>query len=463
MAWARRFPPCWTTIVLVAWACGRADAALATELVLWTTDTAPERLATIEYVANVFMALTDDVAVRVHTVDENDLASRVAAAAEDRSLPGLLNTGSDALLALGADGILDPDAATDMIGEIGRERFYGASLDMLHATVPGQWYAVPFHGWIQGLWYRRDWFAAAGLAPPDNWDSLLAAAAKLHDPSAGRYGILIGTEDDVYAAQVFTQIALSNDASLFEGGKPAINTEQMAQALEFYRKLAQYMPPGAHTWRARDFFLQGHLAMMFYSTFIMDDLVLGAAAADSLTGEHFPELDGAAFDVGLVDKVGVVPALNRRSRATFGSINALGIVRGLDAATRARALDFIRFLFQPDIYVTWLHMAPGGMMPVLREIAESEAFLRDPPGIFQRYGRQRLIEIVQGFDHIRTFSHPGDGFFPEASRALAEGIISRMVHQVASGVLPPDQAALAAEAELELLVSQAEATPQGNR
>jgi hypothetical protein len=38
-----------------------------------------------------------------------------------------------------------------------------------------------------------------------------------------------------------------------------------------------------------------------------------------------------------------------------------------------------------------------------------------------------------------------------------------MVHQVASGVLPPDQAALAAEAELELLVSQAEATPQGNR
>jgi multiple sugar transport system substrate-binding protein len=105
-------------------------------------------------------------------------------------------------------------------------------------------------------------------------------------------------------------------------------------------------------------------------------------------------------------------------------------------------------------------MAPGGMMPVLREIAESGVFLRDPPGIFQRYGRQRLIEIFQGFDHIRTFSHPGDGFFPEASRALAAGIISRMVHQVASGALPPDQAAPAADAELELLVSQA---PQGHR
>jgi multiple sugar transport system substrate-binding protein len=194
--------------------------------------------------------------------------------------------------------------------------------------------------------------------------------------------------------------------------------------------------------------------MMFYSTFIMDDLALAAAAADSLTGDHFHELAGAVLDVGLVDKVGMVASLSRRSPATFGSINALGVVRGLDAATRHSALDFIRFLFRPDIYVTWLHMAPGGMMPVLREIAESEDFLRDPAGIFQRYGRERLVEIIQGFDHIRTFSHPGDGFFPEASRALAAGIISRMVHEVASGAARPDQAALAAQAELERLMSQ---------
>ena len=250
---------------------------------------------------------------------------------------------------------------------------------------------------------------------------------------------------------MFSQIALANDASLFDDrGKPAITSEPMVEVLQFYHELARYTPQGAHSWRARDFFLQGRLAMMFYSTFIMDDLALAAAAADSLTGDHFPELNGAAFDVGLVDQVGMVAALDRRSRATFGSINALGVVRGLDAATRAGALDFIRFLFRPDIYVTWLHMAPGGMMPVLREIPESEDFLRDPAGIFQRYGRQRLIEVIQGFDHIRTFSHPGDGFFPEASRALAAGVISRMVHQAASGASPPDQAALAAEAEFEV-------------
>jgi multiple sugar transport system substrate-binding protein len=194
----------------------------------------------------------------------------------------------------------------------------------------------------------------------------------------------------------------------------------------------------------------------------MDDLALAAAAADSLTADHFPELSGAAFDVGLVDQVGMVAALSRRSPATFGSISALGVARDLDAATRARALDFIRFLFRPDIYVTWLHMAPGGMMPVLREIAESEAFLRDPAGVFQRYGRPRLLEIVRGFDHIRTFSHPGSGFVPAASRAFAAGIISRMVHQVASGARPPEEAAQAAAAELAALRSPGGSAPQND-
>ena len=165
--------------MIVACACVGPGTVPATELVLWTTDTAPERLATMEYVANVFMALTDDVAVRGPHPRRDDLPGRIAAAAADGNLPALLNTGSEAMLAFGADGILDQDAATEIVREIGPEQFYGAALEMLHATGPDQWFAVPFHGWVQGLWYRKDWFADAGLAPPDDWDALLAAAREL--------------------------------------------------------------------------------------------------------------------------------------------------------------------------------------------------------------------------------------------------------------------------------------------
>ena len=127
---------------------------------------------------------------------------------------------------------------------------------------------------------------------------------------------------------------------------------------------------------------------------------------------------------------------------------------GLDAATRDLALTFLEFLFRPDIYITWLHMAPGGMMPVLRDVAASEDFLRDPTGIFQRYGRDRIAAIIAGFDHIRTFSHSDGRFRPEASRAYAAGILGRLVQRAARGTDTPLNVARAAETELRQLLAE---------
>jgi multiple sugar transport system substrate-binding protein len=408
----------------------------------------------MDYVANVFMALDDDVNLQIEGIDENDFVARFADAAERGALPTLVNTGSETMLALGTDGFLDERAAGEMVEQLGRERFYDSTLDMLASEVPRAPFAVPFHGWVQGIWYRKDWFEEAGLAPPTNWHHLLTAAQRLHDPAEKRYGILVGTEADIYAAQTFTQIALANDAALFDDvGEPVVTAAPMIDALAFYRDLARYAPPGSNTPRARDFFLQGRLAMMFYSTFIMDDLANAAEAADALSQDHFPELDGASFDATLVDRVGMVPVLVEQVPAAFGSINAIGITKGLDPETRELARAFLRFVFRPDIYITWLHMAPGGMMPVLRDIAQSEDFLRDPMGIFQRYGRERITRIIAGFDNIRTFSHRDGRFYPEASRAFAAGVVSRMVRSVASGQSTPEAAAVAAEGELRQLRS----------
>ena len=53
----------------------------------------------------------------------------------------------------------------------------------------------------------------------------------------------------------------------------------MKEAVEYYAELAKYNPPGPQTWRARDYYLQGKLAMFYYSTYIMDDLALAEVAA----------------------------------------------------------------------------------------------------------------------------------------------------------------------------------------
>jgi hypothetical protein len=91
------------------------------------------------------------------------------------------------------------------------------------------------------------------------------------------------------------------------------------------------------------------------------------------------------------------------------------------------------------------------MMPVLGEIAESQNLPRDPGGMFQRCRRRRLVGIIEGFDHLQTFSHPGGRFLPDASRAVAAGIISDMVYQMASGARTAKEAAQATEVERRAL------------
>ncbi len=44
----------------------------------------------------------------------------------------------------------------------------------LNNTVDGQLYGVPVQADVSGLWYRRDWFEAEGITPPETWDTWLA-------------------------------------------------------------------------------------------------------------------------------------------------------------------------------------------------------------------------------------------------------------------------------------------------
>ncbi|MDP2737500.1 MAG: extracellular solute-binding protein [Pseudorhodobacter sp.] len=53
----------------------------------------------------------------------------------------------------------------------------------------GRPYGVPSQTTPELLFYRKDWFAEAGLTPPQTTSDVLASAQTLHDPNHGRYGI----------------------------------------------------------------------------------------------------------------------------------------------------------------------------------------------------------------------------------------------------------------------------------
>ncbi len=461
------------SVILVAlglWALGAASLCVAepqapsgtTEPVVlrvWVTEIDEDRIRAIRYLTSLYATLRDGVEVELQSVDENRFVGLFEKSLRNGTAPALVGTAAELVVALGERGYLDVRETEAAIDRIGRRRFFAGALDMLESSAGGQHYGIPFHGWIQGIWYRDDWFKREGLAAPTTWEAIIKAARVFTQPDKGTYGILLGTMKDFYAAQIFTQLALSNNARMFDAnGNVVFYSPRMVEALELYRTLARYSPPGIHTWRARDYYLQGKVAMMFYSTFIMDDLALPSVAADSLSNRNFPDLPGTDFDPQLVRNTRMVSIVHHRGNAAYGMVSALGLVRP-ELAPHGKALDavctdFLEYLYSPDVYISWLHMAPGGMMPVFRDVTGEDAFMRDLTGVFRRYGRPKVREICQGLERITNFSHTQGVSHPLASEVYARNVLSEMVVKALSGALSSEQAVLYAQERIRQIVEE---------
>jgi len=419
----------------------------------WTTQTQSDRMATIQVLIDTFEALNPDVTINLVAVDENDMATQLNTAAAANSLPAMIECAAENAVAFGSEGLLNAEAITRLINTVGKDKFYAGPLRLNESGTKGSYYAVPYHGWVQGIWYRADWFEEAGLNPPSTWEDILKAAKYFNKPAQNQYGILVGTKAEAYAEQCFTQISMANGAQLFDArGNLIFNSPEMKEAVEFYAELAKYNPPGPQTWRARDYYLQGKMAMFFYSTYIMDDLALESDAKDSLTGSNFEDLEGKNFDPELVKNTRLASTITNTQDAGYGTIVSFAIPNHGNDAKTAAAERFIRYLFTPNAYVTWLHMAPAGMNPVIKEMAVNPRFQNDPKGIFKNYGADKMAEIIQGLDSIETFSIVEGNRMAAASSIYSKQIIPQMLYRITQEGMAVDAAMKWAEGEMKKLM-----------
>ncbi len=419
----------------------------------WTTQTQSDRLATIQVLIDTYTTLYPDVSINLVAVDENDLATHVQTASAAGTLPAMFEAPAETAVAFGVEGIVDINAVTKVVNGIGKDKFYQGALKVLETSAKDGYYALPYHGWVQGIWYRADWFEEAGLEPPTTWEATLKAAKYFYQPDKNQYGILVGTMAEGYTEQCFTPIAMANNAALFDkDGNLVFNSPEMKEAVEYYAELAKYTPPGPQTWRARDYYLQGKLAMFYYSTYIMDDLALAEVAAGSLTSENFDNLKGTGFDPELVNKTKLAPIMTNKASAGYGTVVSFSLFNQEESAKTAAAQNFIKYLYTQNAYITFLHMAPGGMNPMLKEISTNARFQNDPKGIFKHYGAEKMGEIIQGLDSIETFSIVGGNRMEAASVITAQQILPQMLYKVTQEGMDVDKAMAWAEGEMKKLV-----------
>ena len=415
----------------------------------WTTDNEEERVQVYEAVAAKYMEQNPDVEVRIIPIEEAGVSQRIATAVAANRKPDIVRMGVERVATFAADGILDEDAAEAVISDLGQDDFRQGPLNMVTNPATGKYSAVPFDGWIQAIWYREDLFDELGLAAPVAWEDIKASCEAI--PGAGDflYGVTLGTDPGQnYGHQVFEQVAISNDAWPFDGeGNVTMNTPEMIAALEFYTSLQDCATPGPQYWRgAREAYEYDQSGMLFYSTYIMDDLVDGSGLEDGGNVE-LPTPDLAA-------RTGFAPRMEGpNGSASYGQLVTLGIIDGADP----EAQDVVKF-FMTEGYQDVLALAPFGKVPVLTSAVEE---WKGSSEYFQNYDPETLDQIANGYDTMQRWLFRPD--YDATQRAVIGDIEGRLliptvISNIAlEGSMTPETAAEFLQEQVEALLAERQA------
>jgi len=423
----------------------KAPTGEKTVVEFWSTDNEEERINTYEAVAARFMAEHPEIEVRIVPIEEAGVTQRMATALAANRPPDIIRMGVERVAAFAADEILDEAAAEAVIKSVGLDDFRAGPLQMVTNPATGKYAAIPYDGWIQAIWYRADVFEQLGLNAPVSWDDIEAACKGTPGTGGLLYGITLGTDPGQnYGHQVFEQVAISNNAWPFdEAGNVTMNTAEMVEALRFYTSLQDCAMPGPQYWRgAREAYELDQSAMLFYSTYIMDDLVDGSGMEDG--GKVQLAVDDLAA------KTGFAPEMKGpNGSASYGQLVTLAIPKGAKPEAQMVAEYFLT-----DGYIDVLSLAPFGKVPVLKSAVDG---WKDLSPYFANYEADTLAQIANGYETMQRWLFRPD--YDTTERAVVGDIEARLliptvISNIAlEGIMTPETGAEWLQEQVEILLA----------
>ncbi len=411
----------------------------------WSTDNEEERVDTYEAIAAAFMAEHPEIDVRIVPIEEAGVTQRIATALAANRPPDIIRMGIERVAAFAADEILDEDAAGAVIANIGEDDFRAGPLAMVANPATGRYAAIPVDGWIQAIWYRADVFDELGLNAPETWDDITAACQGTPGTGGLLYGITLGTDPGQnYGMQVFEQVAISNNAWPFdEAGNVTFDTAEMVEALRFYTSLQDCAMPGPQYWRgAREAYELDQAAMLFYSTYIMDDLVDGSGLADG--GKVQIAVDDLAEKTGFASQM-----VGPNGSASYGQLVTFAIPKGADPEAQ-----MVVEYFLTEGYIDILALAPFGKVPVLKSAVDG---WKELSPYFEYYSSDALGQIANGYETMQRWLFRPD--YDTTERGVIGDIEGRLLIPTAisnialEGIMTPESAAAWLQGEVEGLLA----------
>lgn len=350
-----------STMAVAACSSGSAasgkNSASGQTITVWSEENDPDRVATTQAIAAQFTKATG-IKVKIVGIAEDQFHQLITSDAAAGKLPDVVGAlPLDAVQFMASNGLVDTDATSAAIGDLGASTFAPSALKL--TQYQGKQVAVPSDAWVQLLLYRKDLFDKLGLAAPTSYAAITAAAQKLQQ--TGIAGIsMANVANDAFTEQTFEYLALANNCQMVDAqGNIQLTSKACEDSFSFYTDLIRQdsMPGTQDVDTTRASYFAGKAGMTIWSSYILDEMA-------GLRKDAMPSCAQCKSDPAyLAENSGIVTALqgpDGSAPANFGEINSWTITSG---GSSAAAQKFVEYMLSTG-YTDWLGMAPEGKVPV---------------------------------------------------------------------------------------------------
>lgn len=370
-----------TVLVIVTLAFSISSCEEVIELTFWHHEAPAHRVAAFQEVIDLFEAEYPNIKVTQEVVMWGDAWIKTIAAIEAGSGPDFQFSIPDLLLTSYLLDALVP--VTDIVEELDKEYdFIDDQIAIYYHE--GEYWGVPIFTMVMLLTYKPSLLEkyVGTTEPPKNWEEYLEYAEKLTDPENNVYGVGLGGGINLMVTEQAYIFMTNTGAKFFdEEGNVIFNSPETIQAMEMYRDLFQYTPPGAEAWSWGEQEMNtmiGRTAMTSFFPAVQRRFDMELDSDDYAAVAHPYPADGQPGTLTYPNEIHIYKWTAERP----GHLEA--------------TYDFIRFIMRPDVnYKLTAGQDPGVFYPVTVAAQEAPEFWADP--IISRYEEinRTAIEVLK--------------------------------------------------------------------
>lgn len=416
---------------------------------VWHTEPNPNTVAVMDEIIADFIALHPDVHIEHEAVGWGDLDLKMQAALAAGAPPTLAHGQTYVERSLADKGMLAP--LNEVIEHIGEDDIF----PVVRRTIlseDGNYYGLTHAVGTDVTVFRKDFYREAGVdeAPPETWADWVEDLKALTRDTTGdgqidQYGLGLAGPSFFINEEVYMWVG-SNGGRLFdEDGRPTFTEQPVIETLDLYKELSDCCVPP-------DWLATGYLDTFAQLATGRVATILGWGRGAYFFEQYAPDLVEAG-DIGVHDSKPAGPS-GEPGRYVTQFDNEPWMLFA-DAPHTDVAMEFLKFFYERDNYIKYVHSVPTHLMPVLQSVAEDPEYLDHPD--FERWGWWRDIQlkiIAEDDPRPLLITQWEDLNLPFLAEIAGSGILADMVTDVVQGIRSSEEAAQRAQERAEQLITQ---------